>query len=209
VCGKKKIDTLGVLKLNTSSHRNKCIVNIVSRFRGLLMSSVPVQSREPHCPVETGLIFTAVAALLLGSAVYLLDRDWANTMIVAPFAAYQSPTSTVFGAFGGFLPALLHAYAIPVLIIVALSPWPWTKPWVCLLWFIIASTLEWLQSDAAEAVFLAADRLPGDMPLLGYLERYAVQGQFDKVDLLATGVGCLTALAVTIAIEPRRQRTLA
>jgi hypothetical protein len=173
------------------------------------MSSVPVQSREPRCPVETGLIFTAVAALLLGSAVYLLDRDWANTMILAPFAAYQWPTSTVFGAFGGFLPALLHAYAIPVLIIVSLSPWPWTKPWVCLLWFIIASTLEWLQSDAAEAVFLAADRLPGDMPLVRYLESYAVQGQFDNIDLLATAVGCLTALAVTIAMTPKRQRTLA
>ena len=171
------------------------------------MSSVPVLSRKPHSPVETGLIFTAVAALLLGTAVYLLDRDWANTMFLAPFAAYQWPTSAVFGAFGGFLPALLHAYAIPVLIIVALRPWPWTRPWVCLLWFTIASTLEWLQSDAAEALFFAADRLPGDMPLLRYLESYAVQGQFDNVDLLATGVGCLTALAVTIAIAPYRQRT--
>ncbi len=171
------------------------------------MSSVPVLSREPHSPVETGLIFTAVAALLLGTAVYLLDRDWANTLLLAPFVAYQWPTSAVFGAFGGFLPALLHAYAIPVLIIVALRPWPWTRPWVCLLWFTIASTLEWLQSDAAEALFFAADRLPGDMPLLTYLESYAVQGQFDNVDLLATGVGCITALAVTIAIAPYRQRT--
>jgi hypothetical protein len=129
-------------------------------------------------------------------------------MLLAPFIAYQWPTSAVFGAFGGFLPALVHAYAIPVLIIVALRPWPWTRPWVCLLWFTIASTLEWLQSDAAEALFFAADRLPGDMPLLTYLESYAVQGQFDKVDLLVTGVGCLTALAVTIAIEHHRQRTL-
>ena len=165
------------------------------------MSSAPVLFREPHSPVETGLIFTAVAALLLGTAVYFLDRDWANTMLLAPFIAYQWPTSAVFGAFGGFLPALLHAYAIPVLLIVALRPWPWTRPWVCLLWFTIASILEWLQSDAA-------DRLPGDLPLLRYLKSYAVQGQFDKVDLLVTGVGCLTALAVTIAIEHHRQRTL-
>ena len=125
------------------------------------MSSATVLSREPHSAVEAGLIFTAVTALLLGSAVYLLDRDWANTMLLAPFIAYQWPTSAVFGAFGGFLPALLHAYAIPVLIIVALRPWPWTRPWVCLLWFTLASTLEWLQSDAAGALFFAAEQTAG------------------------------------------------
>ena len=172
------------------------------------MSSAMAPPREPHSPAETGLVFTAVAALLLGSAVYFLDRDWADTMLLAPFLAYQGPKSTVFGFVGGFLPALLHAYAIPVLIIVALRPWPWTRPWVCLLWFTIASTIEWLQSDTAKAIFFANDRMPGNMPLLGYLERYAVQGHFDNVDLLATGFGCLTALAVTIVITPHRQRTL-
>jgi len=166
-------------------------------------------SREPHSPIEAGLIFTAVAALLLGSAVYFLDRDWADTMLLAPFIAYQWPTSAVFGALGGYLPALLHAYAITVLIIVALRPWPWTRPWVCLLWFTIASALERLQSDTAKAIFFAGDRLPANVPLLGYLERYAVQGHFDNVDLLATGFGCLTALAITIAIAPDRRRSQA
>jgi hypothetical protein len=171
------------------------------------MSSATVLSREPNSSVEAILIFTAVSALLLGSAVYFLDRDWADTMLLQPFITYQWPKSTVFGALGGVLPALLHAYAITVLIIVALRPWPWTRPWVCLLWFTIASTLEWLQSDAAEALFFSADRLSGDIPLLGYLERYALQGQFDKVDLFATGVGCLTAFAVTITIAPHSQRS--
>lgn len=165
------------------------------------MSSVPALSRELHCPVETGLIFSAVGALLLGTAVYLLDRDWADSMFLEPFIAYQWPTSAVFGVFGGFLPALLHAYAIPVLIMAALCPWPRTRPWVCLLWFTIASALEWLQSDVGAALFVAADRLPGDLPLLKYLESYAVQGHFDILDLIATSVGCLAALAVTIAIS--------
>jgi hypothetical protein len=159
--------------------------------------------------VATGLVISAVSALLLGSAVYLLDRDWADTMLLEPFIAYQRPTSAVFGVLGGFLPALLHAYAIPVLIIAALRPWPWTGPWVCLLWLAIASTLEWLQSDAAAAILFAADGLADDMPFLGYLKSYAVQGQFDYLDLFATGVGCLTALAVTSAIAPDRHRSQA
>jgi hypothetical protein len=171
------------------------------------MNSSVVLVREPRSATDAGLIFTAVAALLLGTVVYLLDRDWANSMLMAPFIACQWPTSAVFGAFGGSLPALLHAYAIPVLIIVALRPWPSTRPWVCLLWFTLASTLEWLQSDAAGSLFFAADRLPGDMSLLTYLKSYAVKGQFDYIDLLATGVGCLTALVVTSSIAPNRQRT--
>ena len=174
------------------------------------MSRATVLSRVPHLPVETGLIISAVAALLLGSAVYLLDRDWSDTMLLAPFIAYQWPTSAAFADFGGFLPSFLHAYAIPVLIIVALRPWPWTRPWVCILWFTIASILEWLQSEAADSLLFSANTLLGDMPLLGYLERYAVQGQFDNFDLLATGVGSLTALAVTTVFAPHsRQRTYA
>jgi len=185
------------------------MVNIVSKFRGLKISSVPVLSRESHAPLETGMIITAVAALLLGTSVYLLDRDWADSLLLESVTDYQWSRSAMFGACDGFLPALLHAYAIPVLIIVVLRPWPWTRPWVCLLWFVLASTLEWLQSDAAGALFLAVDRQSGDVPLLGYLERYAVQGSFDYVDLLATGVGCLTALAVTSAIAPHWQRNQA
>ena len=181
----------------------------LSDKKGFEMINAIVRFREPASVVEVGLVISAVAALLIGSAVYFLDRDWTSVMFLEPFVGYQWPMSTVFGAFGGFLPAFLHAYAFPVLILVALSPWPWARPWVCLPWFTMASTLEWLQSDTAVALFFAADRLPVDMPLLTYLKRYAVHGQFDYVDLLATGVGCLTALAVTSAIGPRRQGTSA
>jgi hypothetical protein len=173
------------------------------------MSSAIVELREPHTVVEVVLILTALGALLLGTAVYFLDRDLADSMLLAPFVLYQGSRFAVFGTIGGFFPALMHAYAIPVLIIVTLRPWAWTRPWVCLLWFTMAAILEWLQSDAASALFFVADRLPGDMPLLEYLKNYAVQGQFDYIDLLATGVGCLTALAVTTAIATKRQRGLA
>ena len=130
------------------------------------MINAIVQFREPTSAVDAGLIISAVAALLLGSAVYLLDRDWADTMLLTPFIAYQWATSAAFGDFGGFLPSLLHAYAIPVLIIVALRPWTWTRPWVCLLWFTIALILEWLQSDVGGTWFVAWEKLAGAWPNL-------------------------------------------
>ena len=170
------------------------------------MCSAPVRIREPYSKAGIGLILTAVAALLLGATVYVLDRDWASSMFLEPLSDYQWERAAVFGAFGRFLPAFLHAYAFCVLLIVALWPWPRTRLWVCLLWFTIASTLEWLQSGGGDAWLFTLDRLPGDIPLMAYLERYTFQGTFDNSDLLATGVGCLIALAVTIAIAPNRQR---
>ena len=110
----------------------------------------------------------------------------------------------MFGALGGFLPALLHAYAISVLIIVALWPWPRTRIMGCLLWFTIASTLELLQSGVGDAWLTSLERPLGDLALVGYLKSYAIHGRFDSLDLLATGGGCLTALAVITAVEQRR-----
>ena len=172
------------------------------------MNSTTIGYRETHSLVQVVLTATAVSALLVGAAVYLLDRDWASTMLLEPFARYQWLKFAIFGSFGEFLPSYLHAYAITVLLIVALWPWPRIKPWACLLWFILASLLEWLQSDGAYPLILSVDRLKGDIPFLEYLVRYAVLGQFDNADLLATGFGCLTALVVTTAVVSDRQRNL-
>jgi hypothetical protein len=53
------------------------------------MSSATVPSRGPNSPVGAILIFTAVSALLLGSAVCFLDRDWADTILLQPFITCQ------------------------------------------------------------------------------------------------------------------------
>jgi hypothetical protein len=172
--------------------------------KGLGMINAIVQFREPTSAVEAGLNISAVAALLLGSAVYLLDRDWAGTMLLTPFIAYQWTTFAAFGDFGGSLPSLLHSYAIPILIIAALRPWPWIRPWVCLLWFTIELILEWLQSDVGGTWFVAWEKLDGGWPHMAYLKRYSLQETFDRLDLLASGIGCLAALAVTISIASHR-----
>lgn len=156
--------------------------------------------------IPIGLASTAVAALLLGTAVYLLDRDWASSSFLAPFVDYQWPRSAVFGAVGGFLPALLHAYAISVLIIIALWPWPRARAWVWSLWFIIASTLELLQSGSGNAWLLVLERPIGGGGIVGYLKSYALQGQFDSLDMLAAGIGCFAALAVTVAAQRSLKR---
>ena len=73
---------------------------------------------------------------------------------------------------------------------------------MCLLWFAIASVLEWLQSGAGSAWFIACVRLGDEKPLMASLGDYAVHGQFDGIELIATSIGCLCDLAVTTTFAP-------
>jgi hypothetical protein len=172
--------------------------------RKLTVICTPLLFRESRLPVELVLIFTAVLALLLGTAVYFLGRDWTHSMLLAPFVGYQWARFTIFGAIGGCLPSLLHAYAITVLIIIALRPWPRSRPWICLLWFILASFLEWLQSDTGSTWFVSDERIMGGSELMASLGNYALHGQFDVLDLIAPGMGCIAALAIATSLSPHR-----
>jgi hypothetical protein len=155
--------------------------------------------RESWLSVKLVLIFTAVLALLLGTAVYILDRDWSSSLFLAPYNNYQQRKYTVFGVLGGNLPSLMHAYAICVFLLAALWPWPRMRPWVCLMWFLIAAFLECIQHRAVCMWLFDHERLVDKIPLVETLKGYAMQGQFDIVDLIASGIGCLAALIVTLA----------
>ena len=163
-------------------------------------------SRALACSPESRMIASAVAALLVGSAVYIVDRDWSTVLFLAPFTGHAPLAAGLFGSLGGSLPALLHAFAIPVFMLAALSAWPRSRPWVCLAWFGIAAGLEILQSDAAAAWLSAAVGLPGKSSFFEYIEAYARQGRFDAVDLIATGVGCSIAFTVSLSSAPQGRR---
>jgi hypothetical protein len=49
--------------------------------------------------VEICLISTALLALLLASAVYFADRDWSDSLFLAPISGYQRARFEVFGTF--------------------------------------------------------------------------------------------------------------
>ena len=165
-----------------------------------------VSSPKVRLSAEPCLVVTAVLALLLGAAVYLLERDWGSSLLLERFAPYQWPGVPVFGVMAGCLPSFLHAYAFALLLMLTLWPWPRTWPWACLLWFCLALVLELLQSGSAATGLRLVDRLPDTLPGVTYVRRYALQGRFDRLDLLATGAGCLLALAVAAGATARGNR---
>jgi hypothetical protein len=166
-----------------------------------------LQIHKPRLTVEFVLIFTAVLGLLLGTAVYFLDRDWSSALFLAPYIEYQWPRYAVFGVLGRNLPSLLHAYAICAFLLVALWPWPRLRPWICLLWFSLAAFLESIQHDTVYMWFVDYEGLWGEIPLIEFLKGYALQGRFDIVDLIASGIGCLVAMTITFACSHNIHRS--
>jgi hypothetical protein len=152
---------------------------------------------------EAWLASLAAVALLAGTCVYLLDRDWTTALFLSPIAGFQTERHAVFGALGETLPSFLHAYAFALLIAAALWPWPRTRAWACIGWFAIAAALECMQAPGIAGFLSDRQYFPGDFSVFNALSGYAAQGKFDLRDLWATAFGCLTAYVTMIIIRRR------
>jgi hypothetical protein len=146
---------------------------------------------------------SALLALLVGTSVYLLDRDWAAVLFLAPFAAFQDDPSNLFGSLGNVLPAFCHAYAFSLLLILALGRTRRARLLGPLAWFAVAASLEILQAESISGLLVSPLVPHPDSPVLGSVFSYAVNGYFDAGDLLAAGLGCVVALLAASVREKK------
>jgi len=147
------------------------------------------------------LAASAFCALLAGTSIYLLDRDWASVLFLAPFAEWQPGETGIYGILGYTLPSFFHAYAFALLLILVMMPARHAPLFGALAWLAIASCMEFLQAAPVRALFLESAAIPAEVPVLGSIQGYVVHGHFDGGDLLATGAGCLVAfLAAATAV---------
>jgi hypothetical protein len=79
---------------------------LYSHDQKLSVICIPSWFCESRLPVRLVLIFTAVLAMLLGTAVYYLDRFWGSSVLSQLFVDYQWPASGAFGPFVGSLPSM-------------------------------------------------------------------------------------------------------
>lgn len=134
-----------------------------------------------------------MVALVLGTCVYLLDRDWATALFLAPLAGFQGEQVGLFGSAGYVLPAFCHAYAFSLLLILALGRSRRVRNSGALAWFAVAAGLELLQSPPIAALLRPLAVWYPDSPALGSFVMYAQNGRFDPYDLAAAGLGCVAA----------------
>mgnify|MGYP001587144512 FL=1 len=152
---------------------------------------------------RSALYVSAILVFLTGTAVYLLGRDWATTLFLAPVAAWQPELQVSFGFLGANLPSLCHAYTFTLLIILALWPARHARIAGALSWLFVASALECLQAEAiSDAVVIGTGWFAGTPLPDGFLA-YMTNGHFDMADLAATAVGVAAAFVVTSILEEK------
>ncbi len=144
---------------------------------------------------------SALLALLIGTCVYLVDRDWATVQFLAPFAALQGEQANLFGVLGQVLPAACHAYAFTLLLILALGCSRRARVLGTFGWFLLAAALEVLQAERVSAALYGLAALLPESQGFSSIINYAVNGRFDPGDLLAAALGCAAAFLVVSVPE--------
>ena len=165
------------------------------------MASVPVWINHKHFPTRGLPWALAFLALATGVAVYVLDRDWASVLFLAPLADWQPGRVGLFGSFADSLPSFLHAYAFSLLLILAMLPSRAARWLGSLTWLVVATGLELLQAEPVKAVVARYAGALADAPLVGAIHSYIMFGRFDAADLVAAALGVFVALLTSFALE--------
>jgi hypothetical protein len=159
-----------------------------------------------------GLAALALVLLLLGTAVYVLDRP-AATAALLPAAWERHVTGvTWFGGLGDWLPSLAHAFGFSIFTALVLPRSPRHAAWACGCWAVVDSLAEVGQhaavSPALAAAVLGLQPAGADSRFLATVARYFAQGGFDTRDLVAglsgAGLAYLGLHCVDSLSRPRR-----
>ena len=154
----------------------------------LLLESLSINKKQ----LLLGCLF-----LLAGTIEYLVSRPIGSTYFLRNFPAIQSffhHMPNLYGKLGVFAPEFFHAAAF-CLISMAFFSGRKSRITICLFWFSIDSVFELGQRYGVQL----AEHIPQwfeKAPILENLRNYLVNGRFDIYDLMAIGLGSLTAFFI-------------
>lgn len=131
--------------------------------------------------------------LLAGTLEYLVSRPIGSTYFLYKFRSihsffYRMPD--LYGNLGMFAPEFFHVLAFS-LISMSLFSSRTARITVCVVWFCLESTFELGQKYGPELTAYIPERL-----IPGNLRDFFVNGTFDSYDVIAIGLGTLTAFFI-------------
>ena len=156
--------------------------------------------------INTRQVLFGLAALFVGSSVYLVDRPPDQTYFL-----YGSDTwislyhvlPNLCGIFGGTLPAFIHIFAFILISAGIASSGRKGCLVVCVSWFFVDCAFELGQKYSALSLSITPDWFAG-IPYLEACESFFREGTFDPLDVAAMALGALAAyfvLAMTMTRE--------
>ncbi len=142
-------------------------------------------------------IVIGLTVLLLGTAVYFLDRPVELTIFVPGDLSLFHLTPSVFGGIGNSLPTFAHVFAFSLLTIALVGGAKRTAVTVCLGWFLVDAAFE-IGQHPQLAGWLSS-LIPQwfeHIPVLDRTPSYFLYGTFDPLDLVSAALAALAAYLV-------------
>jgi hypothetical protein len=141
------------------------------------------------------LLSMATCALMLGTLVYITDRDPSHAWLIPNLGVWAD--EALFGALGRCLPSFVHPLAFGL---ITAACWPSNagpRYAACAFWGAVNILFE-IGQHPSVSPFWAEALLTGEAPgpVLEPLARYFVAGTFDSGDVVASVLGSLTAAFV-------------
>ena len=158
-----------------------------------LDEEVPLESTKIN---KTQLVLGCLF-LLAGTIEYLVSRPIGSAYFLAKFPALQSffhQAPNVYGKLGVVAPEFFHALGF-CLISMSFFSTRKARTRICILWFSIDSLFELGQKWGTQLVGYIPKWFES-VPILENLTNYFMYGTFDIYDLVAIGLGSLTAFLI-------------
>ena len=150
-------------------------------------------------------IVIGLAVLLLGTAVYFLDRPWEQTIFVPGDLSLFHLTPSVFGGIGHSLPTFAHVFAFSLLTIALVGGAKRAAITVCLGWFLVDASFEMGQHpQVASGLSSLIPPWFEHLPVLDRTPSYFLYGTFDPLDLVSAALAALAAYLVIRRTQRQR-----
>lgn len=152
-------------------------------------------------PKRAFLLVAAAIMLIIGMAVYVLDREAGTVYFLSPFWSLDHSTS-LFGPLGGQLPEFVHVYAFSLLTAITFTISRRVVLSSCCFWWLLDSLFELGQHPVISPHI--ASRIPqwfSHVPFLENSASYFMYGTYDPWDLLAILLGGLAAYGTLVLIH--------
>ena len=158
-----------------------------------LVEEVPLESTK----INRKQLLLGCLFLLAGTIEYLISRPIGSAYFLAKLPAVQSffyQAPNVYGKLGVVAPEFFHGLGF-CLISMAFFSGRKARVTICLFWFSIDSLFELGQKYGIQLVGYIPKWFES-FPILENLKNYLVNGTFDFYDLIAIGLGSLTAFFI-------------
>jgi hypothetical protein len=144
-------------------------------------------------------------ALVLGTLVYVTDRDAAHALLFPKILALH--TGPIFGVLGPWLPSFVHPFAFSLFTAAALQRSASPAYGACAAWWAVNIAFEAGQHAQISGRLVESLHLVfGHTWLTRMLSSYFLRGGFDVADIVAVTAGALAAAVVLYLAHPSEAR---